>query len=243
MKKISGIYIIKNLINEKIYVGSSVNIFKRWNEHKAALRNQKHKNRYLQRAWNKFKEENFIFFILEETGSEKSELIKVEQKYLDLYNSYKRNVGYNLSTTSIGPNGIKRVDLKKYNISNKSKIVYQYDLSGNFIKKWKSASNAAIELGFKKYGICNCCNGKLKQSHKYIWKYETIDNEKNINTIDINFFNRKPIQQFDLNGVFIQSWESQRKAAKELNINPSKISSVCNLKRKTAGGYIWKYKN
>jgi len=234
---------IKNLINEKIYIGSSMDIFKRWNEHKNTLRNQKHKNKHLQRAWNKFKEGNFVFSIIEETNKEKSELIKVEQKYLDLYKSYKRNVGYNLSNSSIGPNGIKRTDLKKYNINNKSKIVYQYDLNGNFIKKWKSINSAAKELGFKKHGICNCCNGKLKQSYKYIWRYETIDNKKKIDTTDVVFFNRKPIEQFDLKGTFIKSWESQRKAARELNISPSKISSACNLKRKTAGGYIWKYKN
>ena len=61
----SGIYIIKNLLNEKIYVGSSVNIKKRFQEHKLNLRKNEHANFHLQKSWNLHGEENFIFVELE----------------------------------------------------------------------------------------------------------------------------------------------------------------------------------
>lgn len=47
----SGIYLIK--INDKIYIGSSANISKRWREHKTDLIAGRHKNMFLQRTWNK----------------------------------------------------------------------------------------------------------------------------------------------------------------------------------------------
>ena len=49
-----GIYRIKNLVNEKCYYGSSKNIEKRWKTHLNQLRNKKHINSILQRAWNKY---------------------------------------------------------------------------------------------------------------------------------------------------------------------------------------------
>lgn len=52
----------------------------------------------------------------------------------------------------------------------------------------------------------------------------------------------KKILQYTLDGEFVREWESQIEAATELNIRQGNISSCCKEKRKTAGGYIWKYK-
>ena len=56
----SGIYKIENIINGKLYVGSTNNYIGRRNTHICELKNNKHVNRHLQSAWNKFKENNFI---------------------------------------------------------------------------------------------------------------------------------------------------------------------------------------
>ena len=53
---------------------------------------------------------------------------------------------------------------------------------------------------------------------------------------------RKPILQLDLNGNLIKEWESAVKAKLELKISNKSISEVCRRKRKTAGGFKWKYK-
>ena len=52
--------------------------------------------------------------------------------------------------------------------------------------------------------------------------------------------NEKSVLQYDLNGNFIKEWESIKEAKKELKVS-SHISCCCNGKRKTAGGYIWKF--
>lgn len=65
MDRISCIYCIKNILNNKVYIGSSVNFNKRKNLHLHYLKNNKHHSNHLQKAWNKYGKENFVFEIIE----------------------------------------------------------------------------------------------------------------------------------------------------------------------------------
>jgi group I intron endonuclease len=60
-----GIYVITNRLGAKKYVGQSINIFTRWNNHKKLLRSGIHYNPHLQNAWNKYGDRNFCFEVLE----------------------------------------------------------------------------------------------------------------------------------------------------------------------------------
>ena len=51
------------------------------------------------------------------------------------------------------------------------KPIIQYDKQGNFIKEWKSATEAKNELGYKDTPICNCLKGRCKTAGGYVWKY------------------------------------------------------------------------
>lgn len=88
----SGIYKIKNLVNNKVYVGSSVNIGKRISQHIAELVKGNHYNVHLQFAWNKYGAENFQFEIIE--YYKKNKRLEREQYYIDLYDSVRN--GYNI---------------------------------------------------------------------------------------------------------------------------------------------------
>jgi group I intron endonuclease len=82
--KVSGIYKIINKTNGKYYIGSSNNIIGirgRWANHVHYLNNNKHQNRHLQRAWNKYGVDAFDFTILEKALPES--LLEIEQKYLN----------------------------------------------------------------------------------------------------------------------------------------------------------------
>lgn len=67
MENVSGIYMIQNAVTGDDYIGSSVNIKKRWNAHLRHLHHQSHPNSYLQNSWKKYGEAAFSFYILEET--------------------------------------------------------------------------------------------------------------------------------------------------------------------------------
>ena len=93
-----AIYEIRNNDNGKIYIGSTNNLRRRWEEHRRRLNNGKHNNRYLQRAWDK-SGANFTFTVLEEVAQDE-DLIPTEQKWLDLTRSYDDSIGYNILTTA-----------------------------------------------------------------------------------------------------------------------------------------------
>lgn len=93
----TGIYAITNISNGKKYIGHSINIRSRWNEHKRKLRLGIHGNSHLQASWNKFGENMFTFTILERLPFRlpKSECEKAETGWILKFNSHKREFGYN----------------------------------------------------------------------------------------------------------------------------------------------------
>lgn len=91
--KVCGIYCIENIVNHKKYIGQSINIYKRWKEHKNKLRKNIHDNVHLQRSWNDFGETCFNFYIVEKC--DKDMLDKLEIYYIDTYNCMNKNYGYN----------------------------------------------------------------------------------------------------------------------------------------------------
>lgn len=107
-----GIYKIINTLDNKYYLGSSINIEERWLKHKSQLRRNIHPNRHLQNAWNKDKEENFKFIILEEIIGDP--LIK-EQDYL---NNLDKKCSYNIAEDAFCPiKGVKMSDESRQKMS------------------------------------------------------------------------------------------------------------------------------
>jgi group I intron endonuclease len=115
----SGIYVIKNLLNNKIYIGSATNFKNRWKAHKSHLSNGKHHSIYLQRAWDKYGEANFLFEILELV--DKDELITVEQSWLDRTKCYESTIGYNMSKFAGSRKGVKATEETKKKMSASQK--------------------------------------------------------------------------------------------------------------------------
>ena len=83
----SGIYLITNNVNNKVYVGQTINFKARW--HKSY-------NPHLESAFRKYGKENFYFHILEEVEIDKELLNLREQWWMDFFESYDRDKGYNI---------------------------------------------------------------------------------------------------------------------------------------------------
>jgi group I intron endonuclease len=91
----SGIYVITNKTNAKVYIGQSVDIDKRFNSHRCYLRNGNHYNEHLQRAFNLYGEQSFSFDVLEYC-----DLDCIDEKeihYIKLYSATNDDFGYNIS--------------------------------------------------------------------------------------------------------------------------------------------------
>ena len=177
-EKICGIYTITNKINNKIYVGSSNNIETRFYEHKRTLYKNEHCNKLLQRSFNKYGKNNFIFEVLEEYPEECCS--NLELYWINVLDTKNRTKGYNINTPiksfrlgikhsieSINkiksnrrnykgdnnPNFGKKITEKsklKNRLSQKSrKEICQYDLNDNLIATFNSIIEAAKFLGNK----------------------------------------------------------------------------------------------
>lgn len=113
MDSLCGIYCVENMVNNKRYIGQSVDLKSRLYHHKSNLKNNKHKNRHLQFAVDKYGIDNFKFYIIEECSVEC--LDERERYYISLYRSDNEDFGYNVE-----PGGAR--GLKTMSDGTKSKI-------------------------------------------------------------------------------------------------------------------------
>lgn len=133
-EKISGIYIIENLVNGKVYVGSSINIVRRWQDHISSLCRCKHYNKHLQYAWCQHGKDNFRFEIIER-GLPGHLLADRENCWMNAYNSLSTSYGYNVAVDTVCPlRGSKWTNESK----NKMHASLQKYLNTKFVyKKYK----------------------------------------------------------------------------------------------------------
>ncbi|MGE3840053.1 MAG: GIY-YIG nuclease family protein [Vicinamibacterales bacterium] len=89
-----GIYVITNVVNLKVYVGSSLNIARRAVEHRCLLNAKTHTNAHLQRAWNKYGADAFQFRVLELVPDD-AQLLAREQAHIDALDAANGDRGYN----------------------------------------------------------------------------------------------------------------------------------------------------
>lgn len=160
----SGIYYIKNLINNKVYIGSATDFNIRSNRHKQDLNKNIHHSIHLQRAWNKYGPENFIFEIIDTVNS-KEELIPIEQAYLDFFNSNNRKYGYNICKFAGSSLGFKHTDEAK---NKMSKNHAKYMLG----RKHTKESKKKMSEGLRGRRVSKETKEKMSKSHIGIFNGE-----------------------------------------------------------------------
>lgn len=182
----SGIYKITNLVNNKFYVGSSVNLYNRKHTHSTYLAKNLHHNPHLQSSYNKYGKDNFLFEVIEYCNKETLE--EREQYYMDtLFPQYnirsdaKINIGLKKSIET--REKISRILRKKhenheinvYKQQHKWKVVEQYSLSGEFIAEYDAPHVAEQSIGSKLGNITRAVGINHYQHMGYQWKYKNSD--------------------------------------------------------------------
>lgn len=240
---ISGIYGLRNLISKKIYVGSSISIYDRYDDHIKALKGKYHKNRHLQRSYNKYGNV-FVHGIIKECPEDQFETLEIF--YIKEHKALNKRLGYNITD-----------DTNRSKQKN-STIVYQFNLEGKLIKKYQSIRQAAREVNIDKAAIKRKIN-KLGISRDSFWtttkkpKYTIKDLKEHYKcsytwTKERDFKseqskNSKKILQLSLDNTPITEFNSIKEASRVTNIGSKEISKVCRElpKYKSAGGFKWKY--
>lgn len=211
--KICGIYTITCKSNSKIYIGYSINIFQRWNTHKRQLELGIHDNEHLQRAYNKYGKDSFLFEILEEC--DKDYLSSEEHYWCNILRTHDDNFGFNIEPTH---------PYKKRRISEETKK----KMKENF---WNKPNRNLEE---HKIRTSLACKGRKapwrqgKQSEELV--------EKRMNKI------RKPVLQLDLDDRLIKEWDSIKQIENVLGFTADYISLCCRGKIDKFKNYKWKFK-
>lgn len=186
------IYKITNNINNKVYIGSTMSgLVKRKRVHLTNLLKNKHHSKKLQNSFNKHGIDCFIFEIIEKCSNKI--ILEREQYWLDYLDSY--NKGYNC--TPIAGNcegrpvsqetrnkiskslqGRKIVRTHEHNMKLgelRRKPVYQYDLSGNFIRRYKSTTEAGELSGVSQSCISVSCTKDIPKMG-FVFKFNSYEN-------------------------------------------------------------------
>ena len=184
-----GIYKITNLVNGKIYYGSSKDIEKRWRIHKNNLNNNKHHNIKLLNAWNKYGEENFKFDIIEECNE--TILLEREQYYLDLKPDYniglKSSGGDNLTKNPNKNEIVSKITdsiRKRYCLmtSEQKKEIFSLPMDKN--PNWKGGvSYKYCECGVRIKPIndsCSKCRNKSGENNPFFGKQHSDETKKKL---------------------------------------------------------------
>lgn len=115
----SGIYAISNNRNGKLYIGQSINLDSRKNQHFKSLKKNKHFNIHLQSSYNKYGENAFDFIVLERCSQK--ELDAKETYYIEKYSSMTRTKGYNMRSGG-GTNMLSEESRKRISETRKLRI-------------------------------------------------------------------------------------------------------------------------
>lgn len=223
---IVGIYKILNKVNNKVYIGSSYNIHKRFYDHLRNLRANKHINKHLQSSYNKYGESAFEFTII--VKIKKKILRKIEQIYINKYKSDNPKYGYN-----------KSVVISNFSDFKNSKIIIKvdynyfgcYDKSGKIVKVFRTIEDVYKFLGNRYTRIYEAISSNLTKTCKnYYWIRLDVSKEKFPNKIQpkIRKGRHRKIKQYNLNGDFIKEWDSAVEAASFLNLSSYNITRCLN---------------
>ena len=141
---------------------------------------------------------------------------------------------------------IDKVDPKqmRYNLITKKqeKKVYQYDLSGVFIKEYKSLSEASriTNINFKDISAC-CLKQRRKQAGGYIWSY---DYSECVEPYKLKTRNNN-IYKYSIDGNLINIYDNIDEAVSNNNISKQTLYKACSESSKNnyniCCGYIWSY--
>ena len=187
-EKKQGIYQILNLINNKCYVGSSIDILHRFSWHRNMLRKSKHSNKHLEHAWIKYGENNFVFRILEKLDNPTKEYLEEREDYwIEFYDTINEEKGYNKQNAKQGS------FCEKWHLKEKERKVgyqaikdYDYYNTRKYFSDVPQENKYLIISNLLKYTQTHSVKVIRKEYSNYLQIILTNDKEEKIIYVSLN---------------------------------------------------------
>ena len=244
------IYKITNQKNGMVYIGSSIEVERRWRQHKEASINEKdhHYNYPLMIAFREFGIANFTFEIID-TLPDHQAMIKAEHDWIVKENCVVPN-GYNQTHQTDSPL-LDPVIAKKMSDTKRAKYgkrVCEIDENKNILEIWDSLAEAGEETGLDRFKISDVCNGKRLTTGNRVFRFlDEADNilipVEKVNQVQANRITKvsKKVVKMTLEGEILQVYDSIALAAADTGCDSSAISKVCRGQRNKCGGFKWEF--
>lgn len=244
------IYKITNNKNQMVYIGSSIDVERRWRQHKEASINEKdhHYNYPLMIAFREFGIANFTFEVIDTLPTWEA-MIEAEHNWILKENCVIPN-GYNQTDKTDSPMFDPMVAKKMSDTKRKKygKRVCEIDSANNIIAIWNSLAEAGETTGLNRFKISSVCNGTRLTTGNRVFRFldeknQIIEPKVKVNQIQSNRITKtsRKVGAYDKDNNLIQEFDSLQLAAQFCGGNSSTISAVCRGKRKTHKNYIWRY--
>ena len=244
------IYKITNQKNGMVYIGSSIEVERRWRQHKEASINEKdhHYNYPLMIAFREFGIANFTFEVID-TLPDYQAMIKAEHDWIVKENCVVPN-GYNQTHQTDSPLldpaiAKKMSDTKRVKYG---KRVCEIDDNKNILEIWNSLAEAGEKTGLDRFKISDVCNGKRLTTGNRVFRFlDEADNilipVEKVNQVQANRITKasKKVVKMTLEGEILQVYNSIALAAADTGCDSSAISKVCRGQRNKCGGFKWEF--
>lgn len=183
LKKVTGIYKITNTINNKSYVGSSVDVYQRGCMYKHLIKRKKLHNKHLQSSVEKYGYDNFTFELLDKCEKDTSvfDLHQLEQFYINKINpEYNKRIVVDTNQLLLHSQKTKDKISKslKDSFKNGSKIINRiqehnikvtlFDLCGNHVCDFPGLSHCADFVGVKYQSVTFAINSNRRRVKNYL---------------------------------------------------------------------------
>ena len=122
--------------------------------------------------------------------------------------------------------------------SGRTRAVIQYNLNGEQMATFESATEAARQTGGSQSKITMCCRRQRDSANDYQWRY--YDDIQDVQKIEKKFITGKKVAQCDEEGNILKIYPSFKEAARAVNGTSSAISRVCSGTNIRHKGYKWK---
>lgn len=233
-----------------VYIGSSIDVERRWRQHKEASINEKdhHYNYPLMIAFREFGIANFTFEVIDTLPTWEA-MIEAEHNWILKENCVVPN-GYNQTDKTDSPMFDPMVAKKMSDTKRKKygKRVCEIDSANNIIAIWNSLAEAGEITGLDRFKISSVCNGTRLTTGNRVFRFldeknQIIEPKAKVNQVQSNRITKtsRKVGAYDKDNNLIQEFDSLQLAAQFCGGNSSTISAVCRGKRKTHKNYIWRY--
>lgn len=244
------IYKITNQKNGMVYIGSSIEVERRWRQHKEASINEKdhHYNYPLMVAFREFGIANFTFEVIDTLPTWEA-MIEAEHNWILKENCVVPN-GYNQTDKTDSPMFDPAIAKKMSDTKREKygKRVCEIDSTKNILNIWNSLAEAGEDTGLDRFKISNVCNGTRLTTGNRTFRFlddenQIIEPEVKMNQVQSNRITKtsRRVGAYDKDNNLIQEFDSLQLAAQFCGGNSSTISAVCRGKRNSHKNYIWRY--